>query len=41
MAFSVRAEFGGPKIEGALLQDLLDRLIAIRKDILAWKEKTS
>jgi len=36
-----QAEFGGPKIEGALLQDLLDRLIAIRKDILAWKKKTS
>ena len=36
-----QAEFGGPHIEGKVLQDLLDRLIAIRKDILAWKKKTA
>jgi hypothetical protein len=33
-----QAEFGNPEIEGALLQELLDRLIAIRKDVLAWKK---
>ena len=36
-----QAEFGSPQIEGKVLQDLLDRLIAIRKDILAWKKKTA
>ncbi len=29
-----QAEFGSPQIEDAILQELLDRLIAIRKDIL-------
>ncbi len=36
-----QAEFGNPQIEGKVLQDLLDRLIAIRKDILSWKKKTA
>jgi hypothetical protein len=35
-----QAEFGSAQIEEKVLQDLLDRLIAIRKDILAWKEKS-
>jgi hypothetical protein len=31
-----QAEFGEVQIEGQLVRDLLDRLIAIRKDILDW-----
>jgi len=31
-----QAEFGEVQIEGLLVRDLLDRLIAIRKDILDW-----
>lgn len=31
-----QAEFGKVQIEGLLAQDILDRLIAIRKDILDW-----
>lgn len=36
-----QAEFGEVQIDSVLVQDLLDRLIAIRKDILAWKKKTA
>ena len=31
-----QAEFGNVRIEGHVAQDILDRLIAIRKDILDW-----
>jgi hypothetical protein len=31
-----QAEFGEVQIEGQLVRDILDRLIAIRKDILDW-----
>jgi hypothetical protein len=31
-----QAEFGPVQIEGLLARDILDRLIAIRKDILGW-----
>ena len=34
-----QAEFGTPEISGKLLRDILDRLIAIRKDILAWEKE--
>jgi hypothetical protein len=36
-----QAEFGEVQIEGQLAREILDRLIAIRKDILDWSaEKT-
>jgi hypothetical protein len=34
-----QAEFGTPEIDHGVLQDILDRLIGIRKDILAWEKK--
>lgn len=34
-----QAEFGSPKINQEVLRDILDRLLAIRKDILAWDNK--
>jgi hypothetical protein len=34
-----QAEFGSPEIDQEVLQDILDRLLAIRKDILAWDKK--
>ncbi len=34
-----QAEFGEVQIEGQLARDILDRLIAIRKDILDWSTK--
>ena len=34
-----QAEFGTPEIDQAALQDILDRLFAIRKDVLAWDKK--
>ena len=36
-----QAEFGDVQIDSEVLRDILDRLIAIRKDILAWSVKTS
>lgn len=36
-----QAEFGEVQIEGQLARDILDRLIAIRKDILDWSTKTT
>jgi hypothetical protein len=36
-----QAEFGEVQIDSLVVQDILDRLIAIRKDILAWKKKTA
>lgn len=36
-----QAEFGSPEIEGLILRDLLDRLIAIRNDVLVWKKTTA
>lgn len=36
-----QAEFGSPEIDQEVLRDILDRLLAVRKDILAWdKTKT-
>ena len=34
-----QAEFGSPEIDQTVLRDILDRLLAIRKDILAWDTK--
>ena len=34
-----QAEFSTPEIDQEVLQDLLDGLLAIRKDILAWDKK--
>jgi hypothetical protein len=34
-----QAEFGTPEIDQEVLRDILDRLLAIRKDILAWDKK--
>ena len=34
-----QAEFGKVQIEGLVVRDILDRLIAIRKDILDWSTK--
>ena len=34
-----QAEFGSPEIDQEVLRDILDRLLAIRKDILAWDKK--
>jgi hypothetical protein len=36
-----QAEFGEVQIEGQLARDILDRLIAIRKDIVDWGTKTT
>lgn len=36
-----QAEFGKTQIESKVVQDILDRLIAIRKDILDWNTKAS
>jgi hypothetical protein len=36
-----QAEFGSPEIDQTVLRDILDRLLAIRKDILAWDKKTA
>ncbi len=36
-----QAEFGNPQIEGTVLKDLLERLIAIRNDILTWRKNSS
>ncbi|HUQ35436.1 MAG TPA: hypothetical protein VM144_03570 [Aestuariivirga sp.] len=36
-----QAEFGQVQIEGQLARDILDRLIAIRKDVLAWEKKNA
>jgi hypothetical protein len=34
-----QAEFGTPEIDRKVLRDILDSLLAIRKDILAWDKK--
>jgi hypothetical protein len=36
-----QAEFGQVQIDGLFVRNILDRLIAIRKDILDWTMKTS
>lgn len=36
-----QAEFGGAKVDAALLRDCLDRLLALRKDILEWHKSLS